>query len=421
MRAAAERHPGEAMPPAACLGRKTHRIERLGIGPMFRHVMGVGRIDADEGARGNIVAAERKVLERSPGNRRHRRHQPQCFLERIFREHQLIELAVRHLVLVEAERRDLLAQPLLPILMPRQQHDQAGRRRRDRIVRRHHQEIHVIGDRRGAERLAVVPHRAAEDREEILARAGPPRRNLALEQIDQIGARLHALAHRRAGQRRSDRGDRCLHLIDERLVDPVGLRAQRHAEETRRGEIEAQRLHRVVKAQLLARPLADARGDSRVQLLGVMPHRLRLEGDRHHLAIGAVVLEIHQHQPAREQQVEHRAPALFGREHLVAIEQHQLVRVGAEHDDRWPAERVVAIDRAVGRHHPLRESERILEHLEGVAEERQPVFAGNPRDRSRRVERQPMRVGFDRVGVGHGGWLLTYTSISKCGVRLNRR
>src|SRR3546814_4906469 len=41
--------------------------------------------------------------------------------------------------------------------------------------------------------------------------------------------------------------------------------------------------------------------------------RFGLESDRQRLAVGAMFFEIHQHQPAREKQVEYRPPALFGR------------------------------------------------------------------------------------------------------------
>ena len=58
MRAAAERHPGEAMPVALRLVGETHRIEAFRIGPDFSHVMGEQRIDADHGAGRN-----RKTLE----------------------------------------------------------------------------------------------------------------------------------------------------------------------------------------------------------------------------------------------------------------------------------------------------------------------------------------------------------------------
>src|SRR5260370_24670883 len=58
MRAAAERHPGEAMTRALRLVGKAHRIEFFGIGPDIRHVVGEQRIDADHGAGRDRIALE---------------------------------------------------------------------------------------------------------------------------------------------------------------------------------------------------------------------------------------------------------------------------------------------------------------------------------------------------------------------------
>src|SRR5579863_9819535 len=48
MRAATERHPGEAMAGALRLVGKSQGIECLGVGPYFRHVMGEQRIYPDQ-------------------------------------------------------------------------------------------------------------------------------------------------------------------------------------------------------------------------------------------------------------------------------------------------------------------------------------------------------------------------------------
>src|SRR3546814_12484257 len=94
----------------------------------------------------------------------------------------------------------------------------------------------------------------------------------------------------------------------------------------------------------LAAPLAVARPNPLVQRIGIVAHRLGLERDREYLAVGAVLFEIHQHEPAREEQVEHRPPALFGREDFLAVEHDQLVRFGPVERDAAPADAVVAID-----------------------------------------------------------------------------
>ena len=61
MRAAAERHEGEAVAGTLCLVRKTHRIEPFGVGPDLRHMVSEYRIDADHGARRDGIALERKI------------------------------------------------------------------------------------------------------------------------------------------------------------------------------------------------------------------------------------------------------------------------------------------------------------------------------------------------------------------------
>ena len=287
-------------------------------------------------------------------------------------------------------------------------------------MRRHHQEVHVIRDRVLAQGRPALIGRAAEMREEILPVARAPAGDFALEQIDQIAARRHPLRHRRAGQRIAHRGDARLHLVDERLVDPFGLGPQVHAEEAFRRQIERQRLDRVVEAHWPVRPAAHLARDAAIELLGIMAHRLGLERHRKRAAIGAVLLEVHQHQPAREQQVEQRPPALFGREDFVAIEQHQLVRFGAEQLDRRVAERAVTIDMPVPGDHLAPEGAGVLQHSEGVADDRQPVITRNMRERLGGNARQPVRIGGVGMREGHQSLPVTYIAISRVGVGLKR-
>ena len=111
-----------------------------------------------------------------------------------------------------------------------------------------------------------------------------------------------------------------------------------------------------------------------------MPHRLRLEGDRQRAAILPMLFEIEQHQPAREQLVEQRAPALVAGENLVAVEQDQFVRFRAGQHNPVAAKGAIAIDLAVFRHHRAGEGVRIGEDAEGVAHDRETAFAGYVRD-----------------------------------------
>jgi len=58
MRAAAERHPGEAMAIALRLVGEAHRIEFIRIGPDIGHMMGEHRIDAQQRAGRDRIAHE---------------------------------------------------------------------------------------------------------------------------------------------------------------------------------------------------------------------------------------------------------------------------------------------------------------------------------------------------------------------------
>src|SRR3546814_4300078 len=153
-----------------------------------------------------------------------------------------------------------------------------------------------------------------------------------------------------------------------RSVDLVRLRPPRNAEEARRGEVERQFLDRGIEFEGLAAPLADARPNPLIQRIGILAHRLGLERDREYLAVGAVLFEIHQHEPAREEQVEHRPPALFGREDFLTVEHDQLVRFGPVERDAAPAEAVVAIDAAIFGDHAASESGVVAQLFERIAE-----------------------------------------------------
>src|SRR3546814_10159990 len=130
--------------------------------------------------------------------------------------------------------------------------------------------------------------------------------------------------------------------------------------------------------------------------------RFGLESDRQRLAVGAMFFEIHQHQPAREKQVEYRPPALFGREELVAVEQHQLVRLGADERHAATAKAFRAINLAVEGDHAVGEAHGIAKLRERGAEQRDAVGARNIVARAFGSARQPvLRVGAEEIGRAH--------------------
>ena len=169
----------------------------------------------------------------------------------------------------EPERRDFVAQLVLPFRIGGELADERGQRRGQRVVRRHHQEAHVVDDVLGRQQRAVLVGRPAQLREQVLAAAlGAAQRNLLGEIVDDALAALDAARHLRARQRRADRRDRGRHHVDEGAVDLLDLGTDVGAEERGRREIERQLLHRGIEQHLApARlPLRDARGDAEVEL-----------------------------------------------------------------------------------------------------------------------------------------------------------
>src|SRR5947199_4005480 len=116
MRAAAKRHPGEAVPAPLRLLGEAHWIEGVGIGPNLRHVMGKHRIDPDHSAGRYSVAFEIEIANGASRNGRHRRLQPHRLLESHLGElHGFEIIEARWLIGSEAERGDFVAQPSLPV------------------------------------------------------------------------------------------------------------------------------------------------------------------------------------------------------------------------------------------------------------------------------------------------------------------
>ena len=108
-----------------------------------------------------------------------------------------------------------------------------------------------------------------------------------------------------------------------------------------------------------------------------MPHWFRLEGNRQRAPVNPVMVKIHQHQAAREQLIQHRPPTLLAGEHLVLVEQHQLIRFGSDQGDIPAAECTCLVDAAICFNHALGKGMRISQHFESVADNRPAAFAGN--------------------------------------------
>src|SRR3546814_16627394 len=96
----------------------------------------------------------------------------------------------------------------------------------------------------------------------------------------------------------------------------------------------------------------------------------------------------------------YRPPALFGREELVAVEQHQLVRLGADERHAATAKAFRAINLAVAGDHAVGEAHGIAKLRERGAEQRDAVVARNIVERAFGSARQPvLRVGAE-AGLG---------------------
>src|SRR5947209_16682916 len=151
------------------------------------------------------------------------------------------------------------------------------------------------------------------------------------------------------------------------------------ADERRRGKIERQLLDGGIeeKLRIAPHPVSDALFDTPVQLREVGFHRPGFERNRERLAMQAVLVEIEQHQPTREQLFENGSPTHFGRKQPLLIEQNEFIRLRSEQRDAMKAEEMVAIDGSVFRVHLIDMSDRITERLQGVADDGPAGLAGN--------------------------------------------
>jgi hypothetical protein len=130
MRAAAERHIGEAMARALCLFGEAQGIEGFRVGPDLRHMVGEYRIDPDHGAGRDRVAFERHVPDHPARDRRHWRPHSHRFLERHFRQrHGFETIEGGGIAGRDAVACDLFAQFALPLRVSSQRCDERRQRR----------------------------------------------------------------------------------------------------------------------------------------------------------------------------------------------------------------------------------------------------------------------------------------------------
>jgi hypothetical protein len=85
-------------------------------------------------------------------------------------------------------------------------------------------------------------------------------------------------------------------------------------------------------------PFRDLPRDPMVQRAEIGLHRRRLESNAQRLPMQAMIVEIHQHQPTREQAVEQKTPSAGRGEVCIAIKQHEFVRLRPQHCDAADSE-----------------------------------------------------------------------------------
>jgi hypothetical protein len=150
---------------------------------------------------------------------------------------------IRRLVGGDAERHHFFAQLGLPLRIGGKRVDKGSQRRRQRVVRGHHQKAHMVDDILGRQQRAVLMGGAAQLREQVFAAFGAADRNLLGEIGNDTLATLDAARHRGAGQRPADHGDRGGHHVDKGAGDLVDLGPDSGAEKGSRGQVERKLLH----------------------------------------------------------------------------------------------------------------------------------------------------------------------------------
>ena len=212
------------------------------------------------------------------------------------------------------------------------------------------------------------------------------------EIVDEERPSIDPFFHLREGKRLSYGRHAGLHHVDKGAVDPVCFRAPGNADETVCRKIQRQFLDRGVEAHVSRAPFLDLSADPPIECIGIVAHRSRLECDRQRAAVSPVVIEIHQHQPTREQPIQYGAPPLFGRKQLFAVEQDQLIGVRPDQRHVPAAKGLVLVDPSIFGDHRLGHAMRIREHFEGIADKRPAFFAWDVGKRILiRIALRPMR------------------------------
>ena len=114
-----------------------------------------------------MVAEQLGVLDRLAHHPRHRRHEAHRLLEHQVQRRQLSQHGHRQRLVAQCER--LRADLVLPLRVLAEVVHERGRGDGRRVVRRHHQEDHVVDDVVVGERLAVVGAGVAQRGEQVVA------------------------------------------------------------------------------------------------------------------------------------------------------------------------------------------------------------------------------------------------------------
>ena len=260
----------------------------------------------------------------------------------------------------------------------------------------------MIDDVLLTEQIVVLVAGVADLGEDVVGFHPAPFGDFAGEILAHEGPAIDAALHGGEGQRLADHANRRRDHVAEGLVDFFGFAAPRHAEETGGGEIEGEGLDRWVEVQRFAlRPLRQPAGDAFIQLGEIMLHRLGLEGDAQCFAMDAMLFEIHQHQPAREQQFQHRIPAQFARKNLVLVEQDHLVGFRADHRNAPAAEILAAHDAAMLLEQFAAAAERVGEELQRAQDRK--ARRDHAGDMLKLRVGRFRQIGRDEFALGDGG------------------
>lgn len=229
----------------------------FGIRPQVGHVVGVVQADVDQRALRDEVPQDLGVGDCAAHDAGYRGDESLAFLDDEIECGELVEL--RECRSVRAEGFRLVAARLLPFgVLPQVLH--GGRQcDRRRVVRRHHQENHVVDDVVVRESFTVFGFDVAQHREQVVSFVRTSCGQVAAEELLESGAALDSSSPSGAGQWVAHNGRRRLHTPDERLVDLVhfsrrGTFGPTH--EDRGGEAEGEFLDGRVGAETFSGPPA---------------------------------------------------------------------------------------------------------------------------------------------------------------------